>query len=181
MKTVLLLLALSLGAGAQTLGTLSHIHNGRAVLLEGSQPQTYEVPPDLARLLKARGIGSRWEYEPMPGQIHEAIDRGNDREVQTALQTLNQFVQAVNAQQWEKAQKLSAQPLPGPFAQHTLSAQRSDWSLTGSKPGRITLKIQTTQGSIYNATNDWPEDPQTFTNEFTLVQQDNRWTIESFR
>lgn len=178
---MLLLLALSLVAHAQSGGILSHINGGRAVFLEGSEIQTYEVTPDLAYKLKHRGMGSLWEYEPLPGMLHSAKDCGNDPEVQSALQALNQFVIAVNAQNWEQARTLTAAPLPGPFEAHTLSAQRSDWSLQAAKPGRLLVQIVSIQGGQYDAKEEMATRPKTFQNQFTLARTGTRWQVESFR
>ncbi|MBN9417386.1 MAG: hypothetical protein J0I12_18205 [Candidatus Eremiobacteraeota bacterium] len=165
MKTLLLLLALTLAAQAQTQGVLSHIRDGRAVFLEGSETQTYEVTPDLAYKLKHRGLGSLWEYDPLPGILHSADDCGNDPEVQTALQTLNQFILAINAHNWDQAKTLTAAPLPGPFETKTLSARRTDWSLQAARPGRLLVEVSA--------------DPTP--TRFTLSRNGTRWQIESFR
>ena len=165
MKKLILLLALTLAAQAQTQGVLSHINGGRAVFLEGSETQTYEVTPDLAYKLKHRGLGSLWEYDPLPGILHSADDCGNDPEVQTALQTLNQFVLAVNARNWDQAKTLTTAPLPGALESKTLSARRNDWSLQAARPGLLLVEVSA----------------DTTPTRFTLGRSGNRWQIESFR
>lgn len=185
MKTLLLALALTLSATAETLGTLGQVNNITATFLEGSEAHTYAIPPELARRLAQRGPGSRWEYNPEGSQIQTALDRGNDANVQAAMQTLSQFVNAVNKQQWPAAQAcLPARTAANPqtyFAKHTLSPHPGDWTLKASKPDQIVLKILSTRGGIYDEGYDTTSSPTAYTNEFTLTRQGYRWLIESFR
>ncbi|MBX3170368.1 MAG: hypothetical protein KF760_23380 [Candidatus Eremiobacteraeota bacterium] len=169
MKTLLLTLALSLAGGAETLGTLSQISADRVTFLEGLETHTYQVPADLARRLAQRGLGSRWEYHADGYQLPAAIDRGNDQSIQMAMQTLDHFVSAINHQQWPAALNIMstrpAHSIATFFAQHTLSPHYSDWLVLELRPDRIVFDTQ----------------PTRFSNEFTLIQQNFRWLIESFR
>ena len=179
MKTLLLGLALSLAAAAQTLGTLGQVTTSTATFLEGSEAHSYGIPPDLSRRLAQRGLGSRWEYSPQGTLIQSAIDRGNDANVQSAMQILGQFVQAINDQQWPGAQACLVHTTANPqtvFARHTLSPHPSDWTLIESRPDQMMLKIHSTQGAL-------DEDGSTnqYVNHFTLTRQGYRWLIESFR
>lgn len=179
MKTLLLALALSLSAAAQTLGTLGKTTSTTATFLEAGEAHSYGIPPELAQRLAQRGLGSRWEYSPQGTLIQSAIDRGNDANVQSAMQTLSQFVQAVNNQQWPGAQACLALSNATPqtvFARHTLSPHPSDWTLLEYQPERMVLKIHSTQGAL-----DEYGDTNQYVNHFTLTRQGYRWLIESFR
>lgn len=178
---VCLWLALSLSGLAETLGTLGQIQAGRATFLEGSEAHTYEVPADLARRLEARGLGSRWEYSALGSKLAAALERGSDSNVSAAMQTLSQFVRAINGQKWPEAAKLTApaqtpDSLAGAWARYTLSPHVRDWALLELKPNRVVLSIQSTQGAFYDEASG-----TLFTNEFTLVQQGYRWYLESSR
>lgn len=187
MKTLLLLLALGLSASAETLGTLGQVSGGHATFLEGSESHTYGVPAELARRLSGRGPGSRWEYNPEGTLVSAAIDRGNDTNVQAAMQTLGQFVDAVNQQQWPAAAACmpahhpSAARLPAAFARYTLSPHTGDWALLESRPDQIVLRILSTQGGVFDDSFETTTSPTTYTNQFTLTRQGYRWLIDSFR
>lgn len=187
MKSLLVYLALTLGAGAETLGVLGHVSDGRATFLEGSQARTYGIPTELARRLAQRGVGSRWEYNPEGSLVQAALDRGNDSNVQAALQTLAQFVTAVNGQQWPSAaacmpaRSPAAVELASFFARHTISPDRSDWSLSKLLDDQIQVKIHSIQGGVFDDGFETSTSPTDFSNEFTLRRTGYRWKIESFR
>lgn len=186
-KSLLVYLALTLGAGAETLGVLGHVSNGRATFLEGPEARTYGIPTDLARRLTQRGLGSRWEYNPEGSRVQAALDRGNDSNVQAALQALGQFVTAVNGQQWTGAAAFmpagspAASELATFFARHTLSPDRSDWALSRLLDDQIVIKIHSVQGGVFDDGLETSTSPTDYSNEFTLTRTGYRWQVESYR
>ena len=187
MKSWLLLLALQLSVAAETLGTLGRVSGEQATFLEGGQIHTYHVPNELAQRLSLRGIGSRWEYNPEGSLLQAAIDRGNDPDVQAALRTLGQFVQAVNDQQWSAAaacmpaHSSEATRLPAAFARHTLSPHTGDWALLEYRAGQMVVKIHSIRGGVLEDSFESTAFPTDYFNQFQLTHQGYRWLVDSFR